>query len=310
MSETLAPIAVFLYKRPAHAAAVLKSLQNCRLSEKSFLRIYCDGPKSVADQPAVDEVRRIARSEKWCGQVEIVERSENWGLSKSIRTGVGELCDRFGKVVVVEDDLDLHPSFLEYMNRGLTAYADEPRVMQISGYAFPFAAENEEDAYFLPMGSCWGWGTWDRAWKLLDSSDRLYRKLKSDSILRKKFDWDGAYAYFDMLEKQLAGNLDSWGIFWHQTVFEHDGLVLMPNETLVCNRGADGSGTHVALDGHQDRMGQMEVRKFPNKIAESSVMRERMRKYLGGRRRWPFLPNASREILRAALHWVGGGPRK
>ena len=47
-----------------------------------------------------------------------------------------------------------------------------------------------------------------------------------------------------MLERQLQGEVDSWAIRWHLSVFMRQGLVLYPGRSLVKNTGFDGSGTH------------------------------------------------------------------
>ena len=38
------------------------------------------------------------------------------GLANSIIAGVTELCNRYGRVIVVEDDLVVSPYFLKYMD--------------------------------------------------------------------------------------------------------------------------------------------------------------------------------------------------
>lgn len=50
-----------------------------------------------------------------------------------------------------------------------------------------------------------------------------------------------------MLEKQMAGKVDSWGIRWSWAVFRNSGLTLMPPRSLVTNAGMDGSGTHNSI---------------------------------------------------------------
>jgi len=68
-------------------------------------------------------------------------------------------------VIVLEDDTAVSSHFLEFMNDSLDRYANEDRVMQISGYFYPISAPVRHDAFFLVHGVCWGWGTWKRAWQ-------------------------------------------------------------------------------------------------------------------------------------------------
>jgi len=53
-----------------------------------------------------------------------------------------------------------------------------------------------------------------------------------------------AYDYAAMLEAQMAGRRDIWGIRWYWSVFCQNGLSLFPPQSLVRNTGQDGSGTH------------------------------------------------------------------
>ncbi|MBK9292955.1 MAG: glycosyltransferase family 2 protein [Oligoflexia bacterium] len=283
MTNNLAPIALFVFKRPELTKHCLESLSQCRLADESHLTIFCDAAKKPTDEPLVNKVREIIREKKWCKTVTIIERQNNFGLSKSILTGVKELCDKFGKVIVLEDDLVLHPSFLEYMNQALDKYAETSNVMQISGYNYPLPMAGSSDAFFITHSSCWGWGTWKRAWDQFDASTDLLKQLKSNNKLKSQFDMGNAYGYFDILDKQFNNKVDSWGILWYQTIFKNKGLVLFPYETLVTNQGTDSQSTHYGTDGYPDVMGKKEVKVLPK--AEKSVKEELLiANYLRGRK--------------------------
>lgn len=268
---TYAPIALFAYKRPNHLLKTLTSLSECDLAAESRLVVFCDGPKRSEDVAAVREVRDIVKSRQWCGRVDVVERDQNVGLAKSIAAGVSTLCEEGGRVIVLEDDLQVSPYFLRYMNEALERYKDEERVMQISGHMFETELESEDDALFLSFVTSWGWATWKRAWMNFDKELKGFSTLKENINLQRKFDLNGNYRYFEMLTDQIAGKIDSWAIVWNFSVFMRDGLVLYPKKTLVYNSGFDGSGTHC---GNYEAMHQAvelsaNVRRFPDQIVLS-----------------------------------------
>jgi hypothetical protein len=176
--------------------------------------------------------------------VSVIAPAQNRGLAASIIAGVTTLCERSGRVIVVEDDLIMAPCFLSFMNQALDRYEQEDKVMQIAGYAFPMDATFRRQAVFLPFISSWGWATWRRAWQHFDPSMKGYEALKASAKQRYKFDLDGSYDYFAMLERQLRGEIDSWAIRWHLSCFLRQGLTLYPGITLVQNLGFDGTGTH------------------------------------------------------------------
>lgn len=244
MSHAKTPIAVFLYNRPAHARLVLESLSRCRRFDECSLRIFCDGAKRVEHSAGVAETREVAR--EWATRLNaaLVEREMNLGLARSIVGGVSELCDEYGRVIVVEDDFILNPSFLDYMLSALDRYAGEPNVYQVSGYMYPIRHAPQPDAFFLPLTTTWGWATWARAWQIFNWNASDAEALLRDAEVRRRFDLNNAYPYAEMLERQLRGEIDSWGILFWWAVFKANGLVLHPRKSLVWNGGFDESGTH------------------------------------------------------------------
>lgn len=239
----LAPVAVFAYKRPAHLRKTLESLQRDPLFKHSDIHIYCDGPRTDAEVVAVRQTREVVR-EFATPRTRLVLKDCNQGLRKSIVEGVGELAEGQGRVIVVEDDLVVGSQFLSFMNAALDRYVDDDTIYQVSGHQFPVAIAPGESPLFLPFTTTWGWATWKRAWRHFDASGEGYQALVDDKQLRRRFDLEGCYPYFRMLQKQQAGQLDSWGILWYLSVFRRQGRTVFPRRSLVCNIGFDGSGTH------------------------------------------------------------------
>lgn len=237
------PIALFVYNRPEHARLALETLSQCDRLDECALRIYCDGEKGPGD-PEVAAARQVAR--EWAERLggEVIERETNLGLARSIVSGVTELCESHGRVIVLEDDFALSPSFLDYMLSALDRYADEPRVYQISGYMFPVAHPPKPDAFFLPLTTTWGWATWARAWQVFDWEATGALETLQNPTTRRSFDLDGSYPYAEMLERRLQNQNDSWGILFWWAVFKAGGLALHPRESLVWVGGFDRSGTH------------------------------------------------------------------
>lgn len=240
----LAPIALFVYKRLEHTNKTVESLKSNLLAIESDLFIFSDQEKNPNDRDAVQSVREYVRGVTGFRSVHIIDRPINFGLAKSIIDGVSLLCGEFGRVIVVEDDLVTSPNFLEYMNGALDRYADDDRVMQISAHMFPVETGQTIDAMFLPITTSWGWATWRRAWDQFDADSTGYELLKNDKQSIYRFNCAESYDYFNMLERQMRGEIDSWAIRWYLSVFLCNGLVLFPKISLIENIGFDGTGTH------------------------------------------------------------------
>jgi hypothetical protein len=240
----LAPIALFVFKRHYHTRKTLESLALNPEFLESQLYIFCDGPKTYRDFDDVATTRKLVKGWPHPNKI-IVERQANMGLANSIILGVSELTEKFGTVIVVEDDLVVSSQFIGFLNDALIKYASSPRVMQIS--AFMFSVEEfsqEQKTVFFPFISSWGWATWARAWKFFDPNATDWQYLRRFPAVRKRFDLDGCYNYSDMLYLQMVGEIDSWAIRWNWSVYINNGLVVYPPVSLVKNIGFDGSGTH------------------------------------------------------------------
>src|ERR1700722_12260946 len=109
-----APIALFVYNRPLHTARTVAALQQSRLAPESDLIIFSDAPKTTDSEPAVRQVREYVGRVPGFKSVIVVERTQNWGLARSIIDGVTRLTEQRGRVIVLEDDLLTSPHFLEY----------------------------------------------------------------------------------------------------------------------------------------------------------------------------------------------------
>jgi hypothetical protein len=307
-----APIALFVYNRPLHAQRCLSALSASAAAGRSDLYVFSDGPRSDSDVEAVRQVRELVGSMTGFASVTLIANEVNQGLAASVIKGVTSLVERFGCVIVVEDDLVVAPDFLEFMNAGLDAYAGDERVAQVSGHQFPVDLSAPEGCLFLPITTSWGWATWARAWKMFDPDATGYARLRASASLRRRFTLGGAYDYFGMLERQRAGEIDSWAIRWQLSVFLAGGLTLYPAKSLVTNIGFDGSGTHCKSDPHRSGAsagsGQAFAGSFPAEVAVSQEW-EKVRVYLRRNRSlrsrlWSSMENSSIPLLAGlALAW-------
>jgi len=282
-----APIALFVYNRPEHAQRTVAALQRNKGAAESDLFVFSDGPKNPDDAEHVRSVRDVIGQTTGFKSINIIERKDNLGLAASIIAGVSQVIDMFGCVIVLEDDLVASAHFLAYMNEALEKYRDHEHVMQISGYMFPVELHADTDAVFLPFTTCWGWGTWKRAWRHFDPLMSAFERLRDNRRLRHKFDLEGSYGYFDMLRAQRTGKIDSWAIRWYLSVFAMGGLILHPVKTLIENRGFDEAGTHCKSGSLAQQVDpDFEVRRFPG-LALSDRAGKDIVRYFRGRKALP-----------------------
>lgn len=278
MSHELAPICLFVYNRPYHTRKTLEALAQNYLAQTSHLYVFCDGPKSDCSEENLDnikKVREIVGEIKWCGKVTISESLFNIGLANSVISGISKVLSKHERVIVLEDDLLTGRYFLNYMNLALNKYEDSSHVKQISGYSFPlFNDEKKGDSYFLPITSTWGWATWSRVWDEIDFDCSGFDYKMKKRKVRYDFNFFGSYNFSKLLKMQMSNkNVSSWGIRFYYNVFNCNGIVLYPNNSLVKNIGWDSSGRHGATfdlykHNNWDKNNSIEV--YPQPLVNSS----------------------------------------
>ncbi|MGI6223603.1 MAG: glycosyltransferase [Prevotella sp.] len=245
---SLAPILLFAYNRPAHVRECITSLLRNAEAAESELFVFSDGPRSHTDAEAVDEVRQYVQQVEGFKKVHLIERGENCGLANNIITGVTDIVNRYGRVIVLEDDLVVAPYFLKFMNEALDMYADEERVGHIQACDF-IKDDRLPYTFFIKWTGSWGWATWKRAWKHFNPDGGYLLNQLKKRHLSHRFDFNGAYGFTRMLRHQVEGKNNSWAIRWNASLFLDDILSLNVGRSLVKNTGMDGSGTNsFALD--------------------------------------------------------------
>jgi hypothetical protein len=281
-----APIVLFVYKRPGHTQRTLEALVANEGASESDLFIYSDGPKTADDLEPVRAVREYLGMVEGFKSVTLVEREQNMGLADSVLAGVTAVLDRFGSVVVMEDDLLTTSNFLCFVNAALSTYERRPDVFSVTGYNYPLhiPLSYREDAYLSYRSSSWGWGTWRDRWDQVDWAVSDYGEFVEDARAQECFR-RGGDDLPQMLEMQMSGELDSWSIRFDYAHSRHDAFCVHPVTSKVQNIGFDGSGVH--CDYSEDYLVELDPgdRPFelrPDLEVDASVLRAFDRKFRPG----------------------------
>jgi glycosyltransferase involved in cell wall biosynthesis len=274
MSEgiTYAPIVLFVYNRPEHTKKTIESLKNNVGAEESQLFIYCDGAKNENAAEKVQQVRDYVSTVTGFKSVTVIRRDENYGLARSVITGVTEIVNRYGRVIVMEDDLLTGKYFLEYMNLALERYKDDKKAFSITGYShFGDGSSNLPESYFIRIFSSWSWATWKDRWELFDENATGWERIINDEAFRKTFDYEDSFDMSVMLRNQMEYHtINSWAIRCYWAMFQSGGLTLFPNKGLCENIGFDGSGVHCSEEVRSRfaTLTESRITQFPEEVSE------------------------------------------
>jgi len=273
MNNSFAHIVLFAYNRPIHVKKVLDALSQNLEAKNSVLHIFCDGIRKDANyefQQKIIQTRNIVKLENRFLDIIIKEHNYNKGLANSIIDGVTEIINKYGAVIVIEDDIVPSKGFLKYMNEALNLYKTEPQVGCIHAWNYGLnASYNKETTFFLKGADCWGWATWKRAWDEFNPDGKYLLKMIEKNNLGYEFDRKNTIPFLEMLKNQIEGKNDSWAIRWHASLFIKNMFCLYPIKPLVKNIGLDNSGFHCGdMQLIQNPVKYIDIKKIP--IEESN----------------------------------------
>jgi hypothetical protein len=276
----LAPIVLFVYNRPWHTQQTVEALQKNELVSESELFIYSDEAKNKDVQKSVDEVRDYIAKIKGFKKVTIIKRSKNLGLDPSIIDGVTEIVNRYGKIIVLEDDIVTSTYFLKFMNESLEFYENKKEVWHVSGWNYPIDTEGLGDVFLYRLMNCWGWATWADRWRYYESNIQLSTKKFSNIQINKLNLSINMNNFWSQVSVNLKEKDSNWDIRWYVTIFNHQGLCLNPSQSFVENIGIDGSGVHCG--DNNIFISQLSLKKhikFTDVLKENDIALEKIQKF-------------------------------
>lgn len=242
-----APIVMFVYNRADHFTAVYDALKNCEQASDSELFIFCDGAKTEEGKPKVDEVRAAVRSIENAGDfkcVHIIESPINRGLAASVISGVTEVVNKFGRVIVLEDDCVPSVYFLKFMNECLDKFENNREIGAIAGYspAIKLPPDYKYDIFTAYRSCSCSWATWRRCWSGVDWELNDIKAISSVDFV-KRLNSNGSDRFI-RLYRQTKGNGSSWSVRFGAHLVKNSMLTVYPRYSYIKNIGCDSSGVH------------------------------------------------------------------
>lgn len=244
-----APIVVFAFNRLNSLKATIESLLENEEASLSDLFVFVDGPRKMVDGETekVEQVRRYVESITGFHSLHYKFSEQNKGLANSVISGTTELFESFDRLIVVEDDLFVSHSFLRFMNTMLDRFADDERIMQVSGYGCKLnksvIREYPYDVYINERAHSWSWATWKDRWMSVDWTVADFEDLSKSKTFIKRFNKRGSDLY-GMLKGYINGKNQSWYIRFNYSMHKQGRYSVMPIKSLVKNDGFGNDATN------------------------------------------------------------------
>lgn len=228
--KLLPAIVIVAFNRPKALDRLLKSIEGSKYDLMDIpLVISIDGGTS-------DEVVKIANDFEWkFGEKELITHEKNLGLREHILQ-CGDLTEKFGSIIMLEEDCFVSPNFYYYGKHALDFYECDENVSGIALYSYsfnegaqmPFNPFNDgKDVYFMQVPSSWG-----QAWT--------------------KKQWMAFKKYYNEAPNILHGDRlpvnvkrwpeSSWKKYFFKFVIDKNKFIVYPKISLTTNFG--DIGTH------------------------------------------------------------------
>lgn len=240
---TFSPICICPYRRLEHLQHTVDALKKNPEAIHSDLFFFSDAP-APGDETAVAAVRRYLRTITGFRRIEIIEREKNDRVA-NWRDGEMQLLNEYGRVISLEDDIVVAPSFLRFINDGLERFEDDGRIFAVCGYTPPMRFEwiTRESAILSPRYSGWGYGYWKRSLEKIPRRIDDFAQTSQSPAFHQHLKMQGD-DLAEMLQRELAGSLDAGDVRMNYIMARDDLRVVCPTVSLVHNIGFDDTGTH------------------------------------------------------------------
>lgn len=230
------PVVFIVFNRPEKA---LRTLRSIALVKPTRLFVIGDGPRrdNEEDIEKCAATRAIFDNVDWDCRLTKNYSEVNLGCGIRISSGITWVFEQVDRAIIIEDDCLPHPTFFRFCEELLEKYANDERIMHITGRkACAKLPEINYDYYFSHALDCWGWATWARAWKHFDMGIRTWPTLRNTPWLQEIIGHRKMVHFLnDAFDRTYARRRQPtyWGPQWTYSVWSQNGLTIRPTINLV-----------------------------------------------------------------------------
>ena len=257
------PIVFIIFKRADTTQKVFEVIRQVR-PEKLF--VVADGPRSdrVGEAEKTAAARAIVDQVDWDCQVAKDYSDINLGCAKRVSSGLDWVFSQVKQAIILEDDCIPDISFFRFCEELLDRYQDDERVMSISGQNVQFGhTKVDHSYYFSRYHHCWGWATWQRAWKHFDFSMSHWPDVRSQNALQGVLcDTEATRFWGQTFQATCDGQIDSWANRWMLACWLQNGLSILSRTNLVSNVG-------FGMDSTNTKSRTQKVNRYSNMTTEA-----------------------------------------
>ncbi|CAB4323650.1 MAG: hypothetical protein F2520_06895 [Actinobacteria bacterium] len=230
-----APVVLVVHRRPEKVARVVERI---RAARPQVLFVAADVPASGADDPEHREAVRLATDVDWPCELQVTVSERPLGCSPRILSAIDWAFESVDRLVVIEDDVVVDPTFIPWSGMILNRYEDDPSIGHVSGrnelIRWP---TQSEDHLIVRRGSMWGWGTWRDVWHRYRTSPEI-ASPSAGSLVDE---------HLALLNSRESSSL-AWDIDFSRFLISSELRSVVPSVNLVDNIGFGVAASHTTYE--------------------------------------------------------------
>ena len=234
---------IIAFNRPVKLKECLLAVINAGVTD---IYISLDAPRldSPEDTKACEECLDVVRSfQPFNGTLNIRVNGSNLGCKYGPIAAINWFftCEDFG--MIIEDDIVISTEFVSFVsdNQGLV----DKGYWHINGWSMFNSNYRIANPYVTCFPMVWGWATWRACWEKLDLDidAAQIEHFEHSLVVSNSKRMHGFREYWSEIFRN-ASTRDAWDYFWVSTIWNQNGLVLAPSNSLTRNIGFDKEATH------------------------------------------------------------------
>jgi hypothetical protein len=247
---TSEPLLLIAFNRPDNFGQLIARLRETQ-PQRIFVAIDGPRPGHPTDADRVEQTRALVSTIDWTDDVQTLFQGSNLGCGHGVSTAITWFFSQVERGIILEDDILPRESFFGFCSELLDRYADDPRVLSISGCNFvPPEFITQPGPYrFSRVPHIWGWATWRHVWAQHDLDMSDWRQRMS---MRKLWEVSGHSpggmvfwrSIFDLMARD---RIDTWDMQFVFLGMERGMYTATANVNLVDNVGFGETATHTEV---------------------------------------------------------------
>ncbi len=255
-------VLILFFNRPERLAEVFAQVKKACPAR---LFLYQDGPRSEADNAAIEECRRVVDDAEIDWQCDVMRNYQetNSGCDPSGYRAQAWAFAHTDKLIVLEDDCVPSVSFFAFCKELLDRYEHDSQVWMLAGFNALEKVHTTTSYFFTDIFSIWGWASWRRVFDTWDATyswlNDTEKRAKIEETIRRK----GLRNDFLTMaqEHQQSGREHFETIFWASMLL-NDALAIMSSVNQINNIGISEDSTHFTTT----------LRTMPRRLRQQFIM--------------------------------------